>query len=240
MEMKNLKIGTKLLVTFMLIIVLFCITVVTSIRGLQMNAEKYSDFYNVGYQITNRIMSMRRGLQIVVKDLSFYTITDDEDKRESYMADIRKELDKLEEDSEWVFANFSDETELMNAFADSLTEAVTLQETVLEIAQTDNKAAQTLLLDEYQPLIDETVNMLIQISNAAEKNAEEDYLDTVSMQKTLVFEQLGLAGVALIITLILSIYLTRLITRPLRELEGAANKIVGGEFDINITYRSRD
>ena len=151
MEMKNLKIGTKLLVTFMLIIVLFCITVVTSIRGLQMNAEKYSDFYNVGYQITNRIMSMRRGLQIVVKDLSFYTITDDEDKRESYMADIRKELDKLEEDSEWVFANFSDETELMNAFADSLTEAVTLQETVLEIAQTDNKAAQTLLLDEYQP-----------------------------------------------------------------------------------------
>ena len=238
--MKNLKIGTKLLVTFMLIIVLFCITVVTSIRGLQMNAEKYSDFYNVGYQITNRIMSMRRGLQIVVKDLSFYTITDDEDKRESYMADIRKELDKLEEDSEWVFANFSDETELMNAFADSLTEAVTLQETVLEIAQTDNKAAQTLLLDEYQPLIDETVNMLIQISNAAEKNAEEDYLDTVSMQKTLVFEQLGLAGVALIITLILSIYLTRLITRPLRELEGAANKIVGGEFDINITYRSRD
>ena len=32
--MKNLKIGTKLLITFMLIIILFCATVVTAINGL--------------------------------------------------------------------------------------------------------------------------------------------------------------------------------------------------------------
>ncbi len=238
--MKNLKIGTKLLVTFMLIIVLFCITVVTSIRGLQKNAQKYSDFYNVGYQITNRIMNMRRGLQIVVKDLTFYTVTDDADKRESYLADIKKELNGLEENSEWVFANFTDETELMNEFAASLTQAITLQQTVIETAQADKEAAQELLLNEYQPLIDDTVDMLIRISNSAEQSAEQDYLNTVSMQKTLIFEQLGLAGTALVITLILSVYLTRLITRPLRELEGAANKIVGGNFDINITYHSRD
>ena len=67
-KMRNLKIGTKLLVTFMIIIVMFCATVVTSVSGLQENAEKYSEFYKVGYQITNKVMSMRRGLQIIVKD----------------------------------------------------------------------------------------------------------------------------------------------------------------------------
>ena len=62
--MKNLKIGVKLLITFLLIIVMFCITVFMSIRGLNENAEKYSEFYNVGYKITNKVMSMRRGLKL--------------------------------------------------------------------------------------------------------------------------------------------------------------------------------
>ena len=37
-----------------------------------------------------------------------------------------------------------------------------------------------------------------------------------------------------------SAYLTRAITRPLRELEESADKIVGGEFDISVTYQSKD
>ncbi len=38
--MKNLKIGMKLLMTFMIIIVLFCTTVVVATDGLQKNADK--------------------------------------------------------------------------------------------------------------------------------------------------------------------------------------------------------
>ena len=38
--MKNLKIRTKLLVTFMLIILFFCITVATAIMGLTENADR--------------------------------------------------------------------------------------------------------------------------------------------------------------------------------------------------------
>ena len=41
--MKNLKIRAKLLVTFMLIIVLFCGTVAIAIYGLQRNAAKYTE-----------------------------------------------------------------------------------------------------------------------------------------------------------------------------------------------------
>lgn len=64
-KMKNLKIWKKLLLTFMIIIILFCATVVLAISGLRQNADKYSEFYNVGYQVTNRVMNMRRGLQIL-------------------------------------------------------------------------------------------------------------------------------------------------------------------------------
>ncbi len=119
--MKNLKIGTKLLVTFMIIILLFCATVFTAIRGLNQNSERYSEFYKVGYQITHKVMSMRRGLQIIVKDLSFIAMEDEAEKTETYMSDMDKELDLLSENGDWLFANFTGSKELLDAFSDKIT-----------------------------------------------------------------------------------------------------------------------
>ncbi len=238
--MKNLKIRTKLLVTFMLIILLFIGTVVVATTGLKQNAAKYSQFYNVGYQITNKVMNMRRGLQIIVKDLTFITIEGDASKIEAYTADMQKELDGLQTNGTWLFENFTGDAELLNTFATHITTAVEMQDTVIKTAQTDNKKAQEMLLNEYQPLVEEAVNTLIQISAVAEQNAEDDYLNTVSMQDMLEALLLGMAGGALVITLVLSTYLTSAITRPLRELEKSAEKIVGGNFDFSITYTSKD
>lgn len=118
--MKNLKIGVKLLITFMIIIVLFCATVTASIMGLTENEEKYSEFYNVGYQITNKVMNMRRGLQIVVKDLSFITMEDNAEEVKEYQADLDKELDLLSENGDWLFANFTGDKQLLDAFSEKI------------------------------------------------------------------------------------------------------------------------
>lgn len=238
--MKNLKIGKKLLITFMLIIILFCSTVAIAIMGLNENADKYSEFYNVGYQVTNRVMDMRRGLQIIVKDLSFVTIEHDDSKVQSYLEDMDKEMVLMEENATWLFQNFEGDTALLEAFKISMTEAVEMQEAVVELSHTDMSAAQTMLLNEYQPMVEEAVNTLIKISNSASDSAQTDYEETVAMQEMLVVAQLSMAGGALLITLILSTYLTRGIVRPVRELETAASKIVKGDFDINIAYKSKD
>ena len=238
--MKNFKIRTKLLITFLLIIILFCGTVYVSITGLKENEARYSDFYNVGYQITNKIMNMRRGLQIIVKDISYITIEKDETKRDSYLQDAKKELALLEENGNWLFANFNSAPDLLDSFATYIQDAVKLQEEVIQMSQTDMEKAQDMLLNEYQPMVEEAVSNLIEISTIAEADAEKNYLETVEMQNMLVILEMGIAISVLIITMILSTYLTRSITRPLRELEISAKKIEEGDFKINVTYESRD
>lgn len=238
--MKNLRIRIKLLVTFMTIIVLFCATVTVAIIGLQRNSDSYSDFYNVGYQVTNRIMNMRRGLQIIVKDLGLITIQEDSAKCAEYQADMEKELELLQENGNWVFSHFQGNPEMLENFSESITKAVEMQATIIGLTATDMKAAQEMLLNEYQPLITESVDALIQISNVANANADDSYQETKEMQNLLVAAQLGMAGIALVITLVLSAYLTNIITRPLRELEVSAGKILEGDFDIQITYESKD
>lgn len=238
--MRNLKIRTKLLTTFMLVIILFCATVATAIYGLQENADKYSEFYHVGYQITNKVMNMRRGLQIIVKDVSFVTIEEDDAKKAEYLQDIQKELDLLEENATWLGENFTSNQSLLDEFYASIRAAVEMQEAVITMSETDMKKAQEMLLNEYQPLLTTAVDNLIKISNEVEKSADNDYNETVEIQDLLVMAQLAMAGVALVITIILSLYLTKAIVRPLRELEKASEKIVSGEFDIAVTYKSRD
>lgn len=238
--MKNLKIWKKLLLTFMIIIIMFCATVVLAITGLRQNADKYSEFYNVGYQVTNRVMNMRRGLQMIVKDIAFTMIETDEAKNAEYLADMEKELNLMNENATWLHSNFNGDPALLKEFETNIANAVEVQEEILELAKTDMPAAEEKLLDEYQPLVERAVNSLINISSVVESGAESDYLSTVSMQKQLIFEELGIAGGALIITIILSIYLTRAITRPIRQLEKAAGQIVEGDFDIEVTYQSKD
>ena len=238
--MKNLKIRAKLLVTFMLIIVLFCGTVAIAIYGLQRNAAKYTEFYNVGYQVTNKVMNMRRGLQIIVKDVAFITIESNADKVQEYRDDIEKELKLLEENATWLGEKFTSNPELLSEFYANIQAAVNMQESVIKMSETDMKTAQQMLLEEYQPMLTKAVDSLIEISNEVEAGADSDYKETVELQDLLVAAQLAMAGGALVITIILSLYLTRSITKPLRELEKAAGKIVNGQFDISVTYKSRD
>lgn len=220
----------------MLVIILFIGTVAIAIAGLQTNASKYSEFYNVEYKVTNNIMSMRRGLQIIVKNLSFITI----DNKQTYRDELQKELTSLEENATWLHENFTGNAELLQSFETSIVEAVSLQQEILQLAETDNLQAQSMLLNEYQPLVEQAVNTLIQISSEEEKTADENYLSTVEMQEWLVAAQVGMAAAALVITILLSTYLTRSITKPLRQLEDSAEKIVNGNFDINVTYESKD
>ncbi len=238
--MKNLKIWQKLLITFMLIILLFCATVATAILGLKENAAKYSEFYNVEYRVTNNVMNMRRGLQIIVKDLSYITIEEDAQRKQSYLSDMEKELTLLEENATWLFENFSGDSALLNTFSTQITAAVEMQQTVIEMADTDKVGAQSMLLNQYQPLVEEAVSTLIQISSGEEATAEANYLETVDLQGKLEALQLLMAGFALVITVLLCLYLTRGITRPLKELEVSAEEIVKGNLDITIKYQSKD
>ena len=146
----------------------------------------------------------------------------------------------MSENGNWLFANFTGDKELLDAFSEKITAAVDMQGTVLETIQTDRQAAQTMLLEEYQPLVDDAVDALIHVSEVAESEAEADYNETVAMQDRLIFIQLGMAGGALFITIVLSLYLTKSITKPIRDLEKSAEKIVNGDFDVSITYQSRD
>ena len=238
--MKNLKIGTKLLLTFMIIIALFCGTVYVATSGLCQCSDKYSEFYHEEYQITQRVMSMRRGLQIIVKDLTFMTIDDDASRRDSYQSDMEEEMKLLEDNATWISSNMDSNSDAFTTFAEDIRKAVDMQENVVALSKTDKVQAQQILIEEYQPLVTGAVSALKQISSEVESGVDANFNESLATQKSITYSLLALAGAALLITIILCLYLTRMITKPIHELVASAGKIVAGNFDFQIAYRSKD
>lgn len=238
--MKNLKIGTKLLLTFMIIIALFCGTVYVATSGLRQCSDKYSEFYHEEYQITQRVMSMRRGLQIIVKDLTFMTIDDDASRRDSYQSDMEEEMKLLEDNATWISSNMDSNSDAFTTFAEDIRKAVDMQENVVALSKTDKVQAQQILIEEYQPLVTGAVSALKQISSEVESGVDANFNESLATQKSITYSLLALAGAALLITIILCLYLTRMITKPIHELVASAGKIVAGNFDFQIAYHSKD
>ncbi len=238
--MKNLKIGTKLLLTFMIIIALFCGTVYVATSGLRECSDKYSEFYHEEYQITQRVMSMRRGLQIIVKDLTFMTIDDDAERFASYQSDMEKEMELLEQNAKWVSENLKTNSEAFDTFAKDIQDAVNMQENVVALSKTNKTQAQQILIEEYQPLVISSVSALTKISDEVESGVDANFNASLATQKSITYSLLGLAAAALFITIVLCLYLTRMITKPIHELVASAGKIVAGNFDFQIAYRSKD
>ena len=238
--MKNLKIGTKLLLTFMIIIVLFCGTVYVATSGLNECSDNYSEFYKQEYQVMQRVMSMRRGLQIIVKDLTFMTIDADDARFKEYQEDMTKEMELLEENANWVSSHLDGSADAFSDFAEYIRKAVDMQENVVSLSRTDKAQAQRILIEEYQPLGVSSVNALKQISDEVEAGVDSNFNESLSTQKSIRYSLLGLAGAALLITIVLCLYLTRMITKPIHELVECAGRIVAGDFVFQIAYHSKD
>ena len=99
---------------------------------------------------------MRRGLQMIVKDLAYPEILHflpplrlhkqqksailllnrtlpDDTKSQVYLEDLQKELKLLQENGNWLFANFKEDESLLNSFSENITEAVELQQKSLRM-----------------------------------------------------------------------------------------------------------
>lgn len=238
--MKNFKIGKKLIVTFAAILVMFVITVVAAFYGLQVSVEKYSEFYDIDHQVTNRVMEMRRNLQSAVKNLCFSTMTDDQAKTAEYLQQVTSDMDALTTGIEWLKQNYPEAADMIQEFADKRDAAAVIRAEVSELAATDIQRAQVMAIEEYEPAINAANEVLLQISDYANAEAEVDFESTIALENSLKVLLIIIAVIAIIITLILATYLTRSLTKPVSELETAAHSLSNGKLDIKVDYESKD
>ena len=239
--MKNLKIGKKLLITFGVIIILLLTTIIMSVSGFISISKDFTNFYNKPYNITNKTMDMQRIIQSAVKNIGYTMMATDSKEKLEFAEQANEDMNNLEKDIDFLRENFTGDVELINNFEKIMVDTKELRNEIINLAKNNkNNEASYIYFKEYHPALLDAQNYLKNINSDAVYYADMTYKNSMNSASIEVYSLVFLSILALVITGILSFYITRSLTKPILEIEKAANNMTNGNLNVNISYVSKD
>lgn len=253
---RNLKIGIKLGVGYGIVLIILSMMAVVSISSMSAMNQEVDDMVNDKYPKTVWANNVIDSINQIARSMRNTMLLKNEKA-------IRSEIETIQASRKTILENIdkldktisSDEgREKLKAVTDARTVYVAGQDKFLEMLEGYLRALDQGA-DQATPLHDAAVNYLIEdirpmqlnymkavtglidfqdgLMQAAGAAQQASYISTRNML-------VGLSAGAIVLTLLLAWWLTRLITRPLNEAVSMANRLADGDLMVKITVDSRD
>lgn len=239
-KLKNLTVEKKLQKSYFTILGALILTVFFAIVGLVTINLKLRSFYEESYKNTKLQLEIRKDIQMVGKNVLWAVTMEDETKAKekidvaaTYAENVGTNVVALEE-------NFKNE-EMSAALAAALEELKVSRADVVELVTAGkNDEALEVFNGEYTQATDKIQEILVEIGDYSDTQAIKAYEASILMGIiiTIFMVLLGILSVWLCIAF--SKTISSLLTEPISELQGAAQKLKRGELDIQIAYESQD
>lgn len=239
--LKNLKIGKRLTVSFVVIIALFIISAYISVVSIMSVSNTLTTFYNSPFQVVKTAFDMRRSLQSAERGLLWTFTTEDAKETASRIEQLNKDMANVENGIQVLKNNFTGSQDLVIQFEQALSSSKANLAKLIDLTN-QNKSSEAIVIynNDYASQLMNCKNILEDISGFSEQKAEEFNQSGITTRNVTVALTVGLAVLVVIAVIILCIILTNGITKPILEVERAAKEISKGNLDIQITYESKD
>lgn len=237
--MKNLKVATKLIISFGVVIIMTIACSLVSVIGLK------SVHGNVNLMIDTEIKSLLR-----VKDVEIQVVTIGRTVRAGVLEDDNNVETQYINEATAAAATMMEKLDLItytgaDARIDELKSVCNEINTILpEVIAIVNDGTVEEGLAAYNDKLSPKIDQCLSIGDDADTaltaacNGTRSATTSETNAVTNVAIIVGIFALALGVGCIIN--LTNLITRPIAEIKNALNKIAKGEFDSQITYVSRD
>ncbi len=238
---KNLKVRTKILTGFGIVMILYIIAVISSMVGLSSVSDGLENFYYQPYPLVQRALKAQAITKEIQLDMYRAYASKDNVTMQHY-------LDAAAKEAENMVANLN---ELRNSYVGDPSLLAKVEETSLVTTNTRNKLREMMgteskdvilamiqgdyrtACSNYQTALDELI--------AGTSTVADSFYNSGRVTKTYCMAILSvLAGVSLVLTLLLTATISRNLTRPIIELETAVKQMAKGDLHGVITYQSKD
>ncbi len=239
--LKNLKIGKKLIVTFVLVTIISSFAgIVGLIQMTNMNSSYSYALNNYGFAqgsigLFNAEFNDSR---TIIRDIILYSET-----METYSAKLSQTNAKVDA----YFGNMKKtmvnkkELSYYNEIKDNLTKYRAVTDQVVVLAKQNKIAeAQTLLTAQGDPLSDKvstSIETLIS-ENTSEGNKIATNLSSQSVTATIFM--IAVILIALVLSLTIALAISRSISKPVKEMAEAAQRMAKGDLSVKINVNSRN
>ncbi len=239
--MKNLKVRSKLLISFGVVVVLIvCIigAVYSALRQIDASVEDFHDRAFAGIHIADDLNLMinesARDVLYAAGNSDTMVSVSKVSSANQYLQDMLTKIEELRP----IYTGDAAQLDDMYAKVKSLIGVIDSQMNVL--TGTDVEASFLVYEEKILPLRQEISAIALQIIEYETAVSDKLYADVeqVITLTDLVVAIMGIFSIA--ISVFFAFYITDMLRKGIKEVHDAAEQMSKGDFDVNIKYKSRD
>lgn len=247
--LQNLKLRKKLFFSFGMVLVVFFISMGSAFRALDSSKDKFQNFHDDAFLISNRTYAMRVELQRYSKNMTQAIMALDENSISNYINEassmknqLLTNLDTLESmtDADYLLNRINSVRTSFNSLSSTETE---LHDLAFKTASAYNlNKAINLYFDKFEPALNEMQNLLVEMDDYTEEYAAEVYDSSVKQIKSIMIALMVWCAIAVILTIAITLSLTKVLLVPIQQCEATMKQMSLGHMDAVdiLTYHSND
>lgn len=242
--MKNMSISRKFVMTFGMILLSLIVAMAVGIVGILNVNSSYASFYNEGYAMTRQIhevaLNTEQGIGYFGVALSNSNGADAQRSFEeglSYIQEAIADMESMQAQME-AFGDTNAAT-LLEDLRELADEVGTLENYAAEGSEASHAAAQQMYINTCYPLAEEIITTLNMVSSNVLDQATSTFNSTEGFNTVILIVLCVVGILAIILTIVMGLRLTREIIHPIMELHKAIDEVTNhGNLHPQITYQS--
>ncbi|MEG1595433.1 MAG: methyl-accepting chemotaxis protein [Lachnospiraceae bacterium] len=235
---KNLKVGKKLLIGFAAVTLLSVLMITFALISLNRVGGMAHKLFSGPYVSTTESIGIKYDLNAIGKDIRSGII----DKNiEKYMDKISSNKLQIEKRLAKIKRVFGGDPALVTRVEETEQTLNMKREEVLSAIDTgDYGGAVALLNTSYASAYSKTEAAVDALYNSADTRAIAFDKNAGRTTRTVLIISFILLGISLILAILMAVICTKSVTKPLKKIEDAIEKMAKGSLKINIDYHSKD
>ncbi len=239
--MKNMKIRTRMILSYLIIVALLLIAGIVSIVMLSQVGENLSSFYNQQFQTVDNALNARRMVFSTRADFLQAIVDDDVDDIKELTESAQSDFAEIETYVKAVQETFQGDQSLVTGILTSLDKAEPYLEQICTLSENQqNDEAYDLFLSSYKPIMDTVRDTLAEIGEIADTNALAKVEEGEALSTTADAVVIAIVVIAAVASIILGLYMSETIRKPVMEMRDVSNAVADGNIHSEITYKSKD
>lgn len=242
--MKNLIIRTKLLVSFAIIFVLFVITVLTAATGIGSIKKQVQEFYDGPYTVKDRTYDMKVQFESLQSNIFHAISTLDSDVTNQSDKNTTAAFDKIDSELSELTNLYHGDASLIDEVKTQLTTFKTELDQVNALTRENtaegNAKAINYMETNCVPQIEKINTLLDQVLESVGTTADQKIVSIKDQAHTDMTIMIVEAIITLLVSVLLSSYVTKMITKPLDQVVAAMKRLLKGDLNASAEYESKD
>ena len=239
--MKNWKVSKKLIISYAFVLILLVVIIAVSIGNLISIRARVEAFYNGPFKVLNAANTVNSSFEAMQKSVFRAISNTDPVIAERALEDSKVYAGKIQEQIPIIQKDFLGDQAIVERLRAALDELAPQREHVLELALQNQKEEAAAYMEANNiKTIHKAQAELDELIDTADRKADELIVSLRSEQMEFIVMLSVLGTASVLISILFGIYITRSITRPIKELETAARQMEQGQLKVDVTYRSKD